>query len=616
MKQKTKKLLILFLSLMMLLSSSALPLYASAQSSVAGEQRENPFASGEEIKTAGLDAVSSASAAVSKEYNSNTYYTEGVQIYKTVRNNLAKRNENFKIHLLSKTRLNRFQTMNLIEKLYINATEDELAQESIHGDYIRWAVSTYGYNTFSADVYRDGYYYYTIPAIFNYYDSSEEEAQVDKAVNSFISSINTNELTDYEIIKEVHDYICSKTTYDDAAASNINGREYAATAYGALVKGKCVCQGYALAFYRICKELGYNVRFVSSDRNEGCHAWNLVELDCRYYFVDTTWDDMFIEGALEGDNNTFFLVNYETVQKNDSHLCEHKLDEKYYDTEYFWENYREHIDENNYNPENKSLFSQSTVSLSAASFVYTGSAIKPAVSVSQNIAPERFTVSYSNNTNTGKATVNIVSSDNAGVLSHRNFIILPKKMGSLSLAESGRGTDYLKVKWSKAGGNISGYKLERYKEGKWSVIKTLSPSETSCKISSLSASTQYKFRIRSYVNISNKAYYGAYSKVYSNATKPKKPNAPSISTKAKSITFKWKKVACSGYEVQYGTNSSMKNAKTVFVSSSALSKKISKLKKGKKYYFRVRAYKTYTDSSGNKRTCYSAWSSKKNIICK
>ena len=90
----------------------------------------------------------------------------------------------------------------------------------------------------------------------------------------------------------------------------------------------------------------------------------------------------------------------------------------------------------------------------------------------------------------------------------------------------------------------------------------------------------------------------------------------SISTKAKTVTLKWKKVKCSGYEIQYSTNKSMKNAKKVTASSNATSKKTSKLKKGKTYYFRIRAYKEYTNTSGKTVKCYSSWSPKKSIKCK
>lgn len=72
----------------------------------------------------------------------------------------------------------------------------------------------------------------------------------------------------------------------------------------------------------------------------------------------------------------------------------------------------------------------------------------------------------------------------------------------------------------------------------------------------------------------------------------------------------WKKVSqASGFEIQYATNKSMKKAKTVTVKKT--SKALSKLKKNKTYYIRVRAYKTV---SGNK--LYGSYSGKKSVKIK
>ena len=72
----------------------------------------------------------------------------------------------------------------------------------------------------------------------------------------------------------------------------------------------------------------------------------------------------------------------------------------------------------------------------------------------------------------------------------------------------------------------------------------------------------------------------------------------------------WKKVSqTSGYEIQYATNKSMKKAKTVTVKKT--SKVLSKLKKNKTYYVRVRAYKTV---SGSK--FYGSYSGKKSVKIK
>lgn len=74
--------------------------------------------------------------------------------------------------------------------------------------------------------------------------------------------------------------------------------------------------------------------------------------------------------------------------------------------------------------------------------------------------------------------------------------------------------------------------------------------------------------------------------------------------KSRSIKTKWNKnPKCSGYIVQYSKYSSFSSSKTKTISSAATRKKvIRKLSKGKKYYIRIRAYKT----SGSERY-YSAW---------
>ena len=607
---------IISIILCLMIMSSGFSCYALDE--ISPEMRENPFYAGKEVYDyASLDAVSDVKDSVSKKYNSKTYYSEGVQLYTQIRDGLVERKNDFRIYFISAKRYrSKYQAIDLVEDFVIKASEDELAEGCTDGDYIRWVVQNYGFSSFSEDRAYDGYYYYTIDLAFDYYDSAEEEKQVDKVVNSFISKIDTNNLSDYEIIKEIHDFICSKTTYDDAAAINSNGREYCATAYGALVKGLCVCQGYAVAFYRLCRELGYSVRFVSSPYNEGCHAWNIVALDGKYYYVDVTWDDDNVDSGDTDKAYEYFLVNETDVKANDTFDKEHKLDENYYDNEYFWENYREFIDENSYDKSNKNLLSQSKIALQSNSFAYSGSAIKPGVRVETNGYAPSYTVSYSNNKKPGIARVNFISKDNSRILSHRQFVITPGKMSALSLASSGRGESFLNLKWSEVSGDIAGYEIEMYKNGEWVIVKSPTSTSASAKITSLSPAKAYKFRIRSYVFSLGQKHYSPYSMVYITATKPKETKLTSLSTKSKSISAKWKKVSCSGYEIQYATNKSMKNAKKVSVSSKTLSKKIKSLKKGKRYYIRVRAFKSYTSASGSSCKCYSPWSAKKSIVCK
>jgi hypothetical protein len=84
----------------------------------------------------------------------------------------------------------------------------------------------------------------------------------------------------------------------------------------------------------------------------------------------------------------------------------------------------------------------------------------------------------------------------------------------------------------------------------------------------------------------------------------------------KAVTVKWtaKKTQVSGYEIQYSTSSkfSESSTKSVMVSKKSTSSyKISKLKAAKKYYVRIRTYKTV---GGEKY--YSAWSAAKSVTTK
>ncbi|MGN0457877.1 MAG: fibronectin type III domain-containing protein [Eubacterium sp.] len=96
--------------------------------------------------------------------------------------------------------------------------------------------------------------------------------------------------------------------------------------------------------------------------------------------------------------------------------------------------------------------------------------------------------------------------------------------------------------------------------------------------------------------------------------KPKATSISSVSAKSKGFTVKWKKqtTQTTGYQIQYSTSSKFTNAKTVTVSkNSTTSKTVSKLKAKKKYYVRVRTYKTV-----NGTKYYSAWSKYKAVTTK
>lgn len=117
------------------------------------------------------------------------------------------------------------------------------------------------------------------------------------------------------------------------------------------------------------------------------------------------------------------------------------------------------------------------------------------------------------------------------------------------------------------------------------------------------------------------SFTGSYSGTESlNFTiNPKKTSLSSVKAKKKAIVVKWKKQTAqtTGYQIQYSTDKNFKkNTKTITVSKNkTTSKTISKLKAKKKYYVRIRTYKTVKAGGKNKKL-YSSWSSKKSVTTK
>ena len=90
-----------------------------------------------------------------------------------------------------------------------------------------------------------------------------------------------------------------------------------------------------------------------------------------------------------------------------------------------------------------------------------------------------------------------------------------------------------------------------------------------------------------------------------------------LTAKKKAFNVKWKKASgATGYEIQYSLNKNMKNSKKNKVKkASSTSKTVKNLKAKKKYYVRIRTYKT-VKVNGKNKTYYGKWSAKKTVTTK
>lgn len=125
--------------------------------------------------------------------------------------------------------------------------------------------------------------------------------------------------SDYDKILQVHDWIIDNLEYE----SNIeNSNVY--NLYGALIEKKAVCEGYAEAFKYILDEMRIPCILVSgtatnSERTTERHEWNYVQIDNKWYAVDSTWDDPVVKGFGYVSNSVkhkYFLIGSRKINRN------------------------------------------------------------------------------------------------------------------------------------------------------------------------------------------------------------------------------------------------------------------------------------------------------------
>lgn len=103
-------------------------------------------------------------------------------------------------------------------------------------------------------------------------------------------------LTEAQKALLIHDRLAlhceyDKVNYDKEYAEGIKDAipQESYTAYGALVNGVAVCEGYAKAYKYLLAQVDIHAFLCTSLEID--HMWNIVEIDGKYYHVDVTWDD-------------------------------------------------------------------------------------------------------------------------------------------------------------------------------------------------------------------------------------------------------------------------------------------------------------------------------------
>ncbi|MEA3424237.1 MAG: S-layer homology domain-containing protein [Bacillota bacterium] len=122
---------------------------------------------------------------------------------------------------------------------------------------------------------------------YNYSEGREFEEEIESILNSTISA----GMSKNEKIKSIYDYLILNVSYDYEGYDSDDISNESHSAYGALVNGVAVCDGYSDAVNVLLNRLGIESDIVIGEADEEGHAWNHVEFEEGYYYIDVTWDD-------------------------------------------------------------------------------------------------------------------------------------------------------------------------------------------------------------------------------------------------------------------------------------------------------------------------------------
>lgn len=155
-------------------------------------------------------------------------------------------------------------------------------------------------NTYSYEGYRSGKtdYYNVFCLVFTM--SAQERSIASKQLENAVLQIRTrlygsSPANQFETELFLHDELIRICSYEDRATDKADPSALyptAFTAYGALVDGRAVCEGYSRAMQLLLHRSGIECTLVSGFDQKGvAHMWNMVTIDGLNYHLDPTWDD-------------------------------------------------------------------------------------------------------------------------------------------------------------------------------------------------------------------------------------------------------------------------------------------------------------------------------------
>ena len=146
-----------------------------------------------------------------------------------------------------------------------------------------------------------------------------QERVVDNKISEILKKILKENTTEFQKVKAIHDYVIDLASYDTSYQKS--------SAYDILVHKTSVCEGYALAAYRLLLDAGLETRVIIGLGNKELHAWNIVKVDGKWYNLDLTWDDPISSSGKP-------ILRYDYFLKNTKDFINHTRDAEFTTTKF------------------------------------------------------------------------------------------------------------------------------------------------------------------------------------------------------------------------------------------------------------------------------------------
>lgn len=428
--------------------------------------------------------------------------------------------------------------------------------------------------------------------------TASQQKAVDNAVAAIKKELKLTSLAnDYQRILAVHDWLVKNVKYDNSKSKH--------TVYDALVGKKSVCDGYALATYLLLNDLGIPCRMMTGTGNSGNHAWNIVYLEGKWYYMDTTWDSNAYEQGVPSKSHDYFLKcwkNFPGHTKGKQTITDwNDLTYNYATSDYTATKGSSAgfvypvMTETGFKPD----IAYSTATLSYYSYGYDGNAKRPTVTVKNGTtkltANKDYLVTYKNNVRKGTASAVITG--------------IGKYAGTKTVTyHIGEAFASITIPYSSY--TYSGRKITP----KVTVKNSSGTVLTEGTHYTVSYSNNVNLGVATITIVGKGNYGGTRTKTF--VVKPAKNAITSITTTKGAFKLKWKAATpgATGYQVLYSTDPNFVKNLHSYTSTdlSDLSENFSRVpNSGETWYVKVRSFITKDGKATSTR--YGNYSAVKSI---